>query len=279
MPQPSPDHRSTLLVWWHRRPVVTALVAAGVLALAIGAIAVVSSSGKKSVLTSAGAGTSDAQGVGGSGAPVATSPTFVEVTTTTLPLVLEVRGAGLTTGAASYDASKAIVSAGAVIGNPTNEIALDVQVNINLKDATGNIVKTETARISYISPGSEAYASDDFFLDDGAPRPVSVDAQVLAGSFQTGGIYDFAFSNVRYSSDQYNGQINGSITNPSGVNATQVHAQCALFNGASVIGGFYTFVDLVPAGGTSGFHGSNGLIPGMHPTSIKCYGTLSALSR
>lgn len=190
---------------------------------------------------------------------------------------LQVVGAGVSTAKHSYDEGYAASVVG-VIRNPSDAVAVDVTVNLNLKDDTGRIVKAETANVSYIASGKEAYATTDVFLDDGVALPTNVEVQARARSFDNSAVKDFSFSDLRYLSDDFGGKVLGSIASSLSKDATNVQVQCAIFSGDQAIGGAYTFVDLVPAGRTTGFEASNGAIEGLNATSARCYGTLTSLS-
>lgn len=200
----------------------------------------------------------------------------VAPTTTTLRQAVEVTNVGLSTGT---QFSRKVVSAAAVIRNPSSQVAGDIRVNINLKDANGSIVQSETASIAVLAPGEEAYAAPAFYLDQGSAVPVAAEAQAQAGEFFSQTIGSFTFKDMKYNQDQYSARVTGTITSGITKTVTQVMVYCATFFGDNVTGGGFTFVDLVPAGQSTGFNVGNGIIPGMRVNEVRCSGSPSNLSR
>lgn len=204
--------------------------------------------------------------------PRVTAP--VLTTTTTPRPELVVTGVGVST---AIRFQNLVASVGAVIRNESPLVALNVTVTVNLKDATGAIVKSETTHLPFVPANSEVYAGPSVFLSQGAPAPVTAEAQVHAARGQQLNIQSFTFSDVSYRSDQF-GRVVGTITSPFAMPVTSVYVNCVLFQGSNVVGGGFTFVAVVPAGQSTGFEIISGPIPGLTVDSVRCSGTVSNLS-
>jgi hypothetical protein len=151
------------------------------------------------------------------------------------------------------------VSYGIVLQNVSpDEDALDVALTVNILDASGLIIKTETDTYRAIPAGATYYAGGSDFLTTSTPaRRIDVTAQVGSRQKKALGALP-AVANVHVGADPFDGtaHVLGEWANPYTKpisELAQVTAVC--FDSAgNVIGGGGDYLDApVPAGGRVGF--------------------------
>jgi hypothetical protein len=151
------------------------------------------------------------------------------------------------------------VSYGIVLQNVSpDEDALDVRLTVNILDASGLIIKTETDTYQAIPAGATYYAGGSDFLTTSTPaRRVDVTAQVQSRQKNALGAL-LAVANVHVGADPFDGtaHVLGEWTNPYTKpisELAQVTAVCFDSSG-NVIGGGGDYLDApVPPGGRVGF--------------------------
>ncbi|MEW6182695.1 MAG: stalk domain-containing protein [Bacillota bacterium] len=147
-----------------------------------------------------------------------------------------------------------------------------IDVVVRFSNAEGNIIKTITDQISYIPPEKTVYAGDKVFLSV-PPSSMSVEVSETAWDEMGRQIPLFKFYDLQYTSDGsslYDGEVTGIINNPYNQTLKNVMVTYALYDAnEEIIGGGYTFVNLLPGGGTSSF--SNYIRGGLTVSKIKAY--------
>lgn len=196
----------------------------------------------------------------------------VERTTTTRAprrAPLEVAGHGFTQMPPD-SIGNSYMSYGVVIKNPNlNEYAEDVRVNITMLDAAGAVVNSESDSIALILPGQEVAIG----ANTGAAGVAKLDVQVLGEDWskQVGPVGTFTTEGVQTRPDQYFGyNTTGTIVSTFAKNLENVQATAIYRNAeGAIIGGQFTYVDFVPAGGRIGFEISQSeKLPGVAATNV-----------
>lgn len=170
------------------------------------------------------------------------------------------------------------VSYAVVVKNPNADAyASNVRVNITLLDAAGGVVASESDTISLVLPGQEAAVAGS----TDAAGVAKVDVQVLGEDWEEpeGDFGAFTTEGVATRAEQYGGQkTTGTIVSTFAKNLENVEAVAVYRNAAgNPIGGDFTYVDFVPAGGRIGFEIRGGhAVPGVASTSV--YVSLTSLS-
>lgn len=185
---------------------------------------------------------------------------------------VKITGTGITTGDYnSYGKFYSVSASASVFNSDKTRAAENVKVSININDSTGKILKTETGTISYIPPNSEAFFSTESFVNSPAS---TANAFINVGRWEPKGakVPIFRYSNMEYTSDELTAAVSGEIENPHSRDFKSVRVDVALYNaGGKIIGGGYTFVDLLPANNKIGFKILNGPVKNMEVSSIKAF--------
>jgi hypothetical protein len=151
------------------------------------------------------------------------------------------------------------VSYGAVLTNPnsTTWSATDVNVNLSFTNAAGTVVKAASETVAVILPG-QSVAIGDSTEAAGATR---VQVQTNVGSWQklSQPAGSFSASGISTSYDSFAMKTTGTLHSTFAKDMKTVQAVAIYYNTAGkVVGGAFTYVDFVPAGGTIGveIHGT-----------------------
>lgn len=207
-----------------------------------------------------------------------TAPDPTTSTSTTAPRTpLQVSGQGFSQ-LRPDSIGNSYVSYGVVVRNPNATVyAENVRVSITFLDAGSKVVASKSETISVILPAQEAAIGDTTSAAD----VTKIDVQVLGddwsdplepvGAFRTEG--------VSTRQQQYGGlKTTGTIVSTFAKNIENPKA-VVIYKDASgaVLGGAYTYVDFVPAGGRIGFEVTGSVaVPGVTSTSV--YVSLTSLS-
>lgn len=147
-----------------------------------------------------------------------------------------------------------------------------VDITVMFYDRKGEVIKTVTDQMSYIPPETTACAGDKVFVSV-PPSSMSVEVSETAWDNMGRQIPIFTFYDLKYVSDGsslYDGEITGRINNPYDQTLENVMVTYTLYGAdEEIIGGGYTFVNLLPKGGTSGF--SDYIRGGLKVSKIKAY--------
>ena len=231
-------------------------------------------------IASGGSDTSDTakRASGATHSSVVNNDTPAVTTPTTVPVQREVKitGNGFTqlppdSIGASY------LSYGAVMENPSDDIATRVSLNVAFYNDAGVVVKADNPTIDVILPGQTA-ACGETLQAAGATR---IEVQALVGSWQSATTTTGAFtaSGVSTTPRDYLGlQTNATLSSTFAKDLKEVVA-VAIYHDANgaIIGGDRTFVDFVPAGGQAAVEiTSFSDLPS--PASTEVYAELSNLS-
>lgn len=171
------------------------------------------------------------------------------------------------------------VSYGVILKNPnaSHWIADDVEVNITFYNAAGTVVKSESDTVNVLLPGQTAAVGDDAEAT-GATR---MEVQALVSDWEASDTETGAFAATGVSVQQQSFgelQVNGTLSSTFAKDLKDVHATAIFYNAqGAIVGGAFTYVDFVPAGGKVGVEVSSmNDVPGV--TKAEIYTSLSSLS-
>lgn len=170
------------------------------------------------------------------------------------------------------------VSYGVVFANSGDAIAVDARVQITFNGADGGVVTTQEEYLTAVLPGQQAALGASLYDTDGV---ASMSVQVLPGSSEPADDVAGAFevSQVATSVEEYGGlTTTATVASPFTKDLQDLYAT-AIHRGpdGAIVGGDFTFLSFVPAGGTAGVEIMTAAnLP--EPTSSEVYVQLSGLS-
>lgn len=142
------------------------------------------------------------------------------------------------------------VTYGVIVANNGSAIATDAQAQLTFKDAAGVVVDTVEDYISVVLPGSSV-ALGDFVYDADGVETMTV--QILPGATEEvdGEPADFTVSDVTTREQEFGGlKTTATVNSPFTRDLEDLHAVAIYRDDAgNVIGGAFTFLGFVPAGG------------------------------
>jgi len=168
----------------------------------------------------------------------------------------------------------------ALLTNPSNtDGAESTTVQFSAYDANNQVIGTATESLTLMRAG-QAMASGNMFTVPQGAKIALVKAQVATETWAKDPHPEAVIltQNTKFNAGQYgNNSINGELVSKYQSNLKQVIATAVCYDGgANIIVGGFTFVDLLPGGGTAGVT--------IHPTvtatpaSCEMYGNISNLS-
>lgn len=144
------------------------------------------------------------------------------------------------------------VSYAVVLRNPSATCATsDVNVDVDLLDAAGDVLSTETVPLGTVPPGGTTALADTTFLDE-RPARIEFGGQAATGEEPpTGGI---TASNLRQTKSSFGSDVTGRLRSTLDEPVSARVAVVVRRNG-KVVGGVFTYKSL-PHNGTGGFEAS-----------------------
>lgn len=170
------------------------------------------------------------------------------------------------------------VTYGVVFANSGTAIAVDARVQITFSAADGAVVSAEESYLTAVLPGQQAALGASVYDIDGV---TAMSVQVLPGGTEAADDVagSFEVTQVATSAEEYGGlTTTATVASPFSKDLQDLHAT-AIHRGAdgAIVGGDFTFLSFVPAGGTAGVEISTAAdLPA--PTSSEVYVQLSGLS-
>jgi len=167
---------------------------------------------------------------------------------------------------------------GFIIENPNSSYLLeDSSFQVAAYDANGTVVSTDFGYINVIFPGQTTAKSGSMFLDDGIFVD-KIEVQINTGDAKKSEITtDFSVTKEEYIPSDYFSYAVCELLNPFDKTITELNVSAILFDeNSKIIGGGYTYINFIPAKGTTGVKFSvtgNGIV-----SSVKIYAGLSSLS-
>jgi hypothetical protein len=194
--------------------------------------------------------------------------------------VLTVTGQGFTQLQPDDIGDSSASVAAVVKWNSTSEIASGVEVTLTLSNAAGTVVSSDTENVGAIFPGQSAAVVENPQVSGAA----SLRVQALVENTQNlpaGKVSPtLTTSGVVNAPGEFGSTTTGTITSTSSKDLKEVSADAVYLNAAgAIIGGDFTFVDFVPANGSTSFQiqgTSESGIPGLANTVV--YGSFSNLT-
>jgi hypothetical protein len=194
--------------------------------------------------------------------------------------VLAVTGQGFTQLQPDEIGNSYASVAAVVKWNSTSEIASDVEVTLTLSNAAGVVVSSDSEDVGAIFPGQSAAVTENPQVSGAT----SLRVQALVGTTQslpTGDVSPtLTTTGVVNTPGEFGSSTTGTITSTSKKDLKEVQATAVYLNSAgAIIGGDFTFVDFVPANGSTSFQiqgTSDSGIPGLANTVV--YGSFSNLT-
>src|SRR5680860_1147541 len=170
------------------------------------------------------------------------------------------------------------VAYGVVFANSGTAIAVDARVQITSTEAAGAVVSAEENYLTAVLPGQQAALGASVYDLDGV---TSMSVQVLPGGTEPADDVagNFEVTQVATSAEEYGGlTTTATVSSPFSKDLQDLYAT-AIHRGAdgAIVGGDFTYLSFVPAGGTAGVEISTAAdLPA--PASSEVYVQLSGLS-
>lgn len=156
----------------------------------------------------------------------------------------------------AYDDSRR-ASWAVVLENPNQapHLATSIDVTVTLLDDAGSIVGSQSDSVAVILPGQRAAVVGSTYEDVGEIADIRVQARARSWEEQEGPYGAFDTSDVSVRQDRFRGwTVTGSVSSTFTDDFEDVYGTAVLRDSAGVIvGGGFTFIDFVPAGGDTSF--------------------------
>ncbi len=167
---------------------------------------------------------------------------------------LEVTESGFVNVPSSGEFGDPYASAAAIIHNPSDLIAGNVQTQLTLLDADGDVLKSTNDVITAVLPDATAAIS---MVEDNIEGVADVQVQVRANSWDTpeGELGELTVGDLGIRPVDYGGaDVNGVVTSTVGQDLQDVELTIVFRDANGVpVGGTFTYIDFIPAKGESPF--------------------------
>lgn len=167
---------------------------------------------------------------------------------------------------------------GALIVNGNADYSIErSQFHVNFFAEDGALVGTEEGYIDVLLPGQTLGLAGSTLVDDGIVV-ARAEVQLKAGDYEkTDPLPGFTAENVNYIPDRFSAKVTGQVVSPYTKDITYLRVMAIAYNEAGdIIGGGFTYLDFVPAGGKAAAEVS--VVTSGIPATVELYGTVSALS-
>jgi hypothetical protein len=164
-----------------------------------------------------------------------------------------------------------------IVKNTNSDVVIDsLRYQAIAYDSNGNVVEVDSSYISAVFPneqfgiGSSMFLADDTQLDH-------IDFQVLAVNFKSTSLTNpLTASDAAYAEGDFTSTVTGTVSSSwdADLENAEVYAIAYDASGA-IIGGGYTFLDTVPAGGSTGAEVD--IYTSGAPATVELYPTVSSL--
>jgi hypothetical protein len=169
-------------------------------------------------------------------------------------------------------------SFGMLVSNPNTNYSVEGnQYRVTAYDATGIVLAVEEGYINVLVPSQMLGVAGDLILPESSVI-ARIETQLKEGRFeQTEALPSFTSESVTFMPSDFFDKVTGTIVSPYNKDITNVRVSAISYNAeGDIIGGGYTFIDFVPAGGRSAAEVSV-TVP-EQPTINELYATVSGLS-
>jgi hypothetical protein len=180
--------------------------------------------------------------------------------------------------AKGYAEVKGEVGFGFVVENPSGAHAIErTRYQVAAYDEAGNVLKTDAGYLDLLLPKQKLGMGGSLSLPEGA-TVARVDMQIKAGEYESAESQaTLTTENVAFVADTFSSKVTGIVKSRYAKDIKSVRATAVAYDeSGSIIGGGFSYVDLVPANGQAAAEVSV-TVPGK-PAKIELYAALSSLS-
>jgi len=133
------------------------------------------------------------------------------------------------------------------------QAAESIRLQVTFLDEAGGIVTTETGSLPIILPAQVSAYGGTTYLQDKTKTIQTMKVQALAREWETTDVAEsFTTDGVAYQANQFSPKVVGFVTSPFTKDLEQIRVTAVARNAAgNIIGGGFTYLDFVPAGGQS----------------------------
>lgn len=166
-----------------------------------------------------------------------------------------------------------------IVSNPNATLAIeDSQYQVAIKDDAGTVLVADSGYLNLLMPGERTAVAGTSYLPEGA-RASTITVAFNEGDTESLETTEtFTSSNVSYFPDEYFPQVTGVIANPYNRDLEDIYVSAVAYDASgNIIGGGFTFVNLIPAAGQTGVTVS--ITTEGEPASVEVYGAVSSLTQ
>jgi hypothetical protein len=170
------------------------------------------------------------------------------------------------------------VGYGFIVQNPNTALAMQqLSYQVGAYDAVGNVLTTGSHFVELLLPGQRLGVGGDLFVPDGTVA-ARVDVQLLQGTYIAAGpAQPFATERVTFVPDAYFPKVTGVVRSPYQQAITNLRLGALTYNASGkIIGGGYTYLPFVPAGGQAAAEVS--VVTAGTPARSELYAAVTILS-
>jgi len=186
---------------------------------------------------------------------------------------IEVSGAGFA------QSDRLIYYAFIVVNRNEREAAERTSYQVAFLDDTGRVVARDSGYITFLFPGETQGVAGNASVGEGV-RPARIQVQVSSPSAWTElNVKSKLTAEVQSVAPQrfLGPKVSGVVNNPFTVELKQIRVSIVAYDAAgNIIGGEFTYVDFVPAGGQAPFEET--LWQGAQPAKVEAYAAISGLT-
>lgn len=165
-----------------------------------------------------------------------------------------------------------------LVENPNTGRSFEsTQYHVAAYDAAGTVVETDSGYLSLILPGETTARSGAIFLDEGVTVD-HIEVQLSPGDSEASdAIPSFGVASPLYLPNDFFPAVTAVLSSPYQKDVTDVQVSVVVYDSAGeIIGGGFTFVSFIPAGGQTGVHAS--VTADGQVDHVEVYPALSGLS-
>lgn len=167
---------------------------------------------------------------------------------------------------------------GALVTNPNADYALEnTMFHVTYYGADDAVIGVDEGYLELLLPGQTVGLGGSDILEDGS-QVARVDVQVLSLDYkESEALPTFTSENLSFQADRFSSTVTGQIVSPYTKDVTNIKAMAIAYNDAGdIIGGGFSYVDFVPAGGKAAVEVQ--VVVAGTPAKVDLYGVVSGLS-
>jgi hypothetical protein len=165
-----------------------------------------------------------------------------------------------------------------IIENPNAGLAVvSSKYHVAAYDASGTVLETDSGYVTIVLPGERLGIASELFLNEGQVVE-RVDVQVKTGKFEPLEVTSlFTTENVTYLPDRYFPKVTGVVISSATRDLEDLRVSAIAYDAAgNIVGGGFTYLDFVPAGGRAAVEVS--ITTSAPPARVELYPTISGLT-